>query len=922
MAVVHGNAASYFWQGVHADRPTPTNVAPNTVCRAYETDTQTWWTWMGAAWRLDGVRSPGNHACNIAGYLSIYVIRESINQAVNGINSNKNTAWFGAAIINLIPGVGLAFDIIAGAADALYILYSTIGSNLGDYNDALADASLFSRITCAIYHAIEAEGQVTEDNFPTILSNIAAVTYTHADVISTIHDYVENLGYPGLAALQNAGALAEYDCAGCTGGTGATGASGPTAPPPVVLIAVAEGDSSPVVEPEIDFRNSANIVAAVVDNKTAARSEVTLDLATGATGDVLFDNGAAYARLPIGTDGQLLEARGGVPNWNRGNVEVEHGIVDPAVLVRRINFADSASILGTLVYDEPTSLGTISFALNPDVPTVGPTGATGATGAAGPTGAAPIVSAEVVTSAAWKGLTLWNGASNDAPPTGWQNVGFDDSAWLPVISVSSAHAPAEDIWSNPRDSVSGQIALFRSVFTLAFSSPPASATVTSVGGIEGTNHSFLNGNEFALVVGTVLPGAWFVGVGDNTIAVEDGTDTADAPYWWIQIDIGLTGTPGPTGATGSGTGGATGPTGATGAGGSGLILSVDGTAVTTNPITELDISAGTGINVTYGEVGTVVGLLISATGGGGGGATGPTGPSGATGPTGATGATGASVGAGSATSTPLGADVVLPTAAWQLLINTTPAAGTYDVSATADFWNQGAGIGIGMLAITKDITQIAVAEAPVLLSGSQSVTTPHVVATFDGTEVLSLQGYGSIAGMLVRAATLTDNSTPATVLYAAQPGVGPTGPTGATGSGGGSGVVAQIVHVGQTADNNGITSTTFAAYPNLESTAITLAGGTVVVIDVQLNMGYVTGGSYFLMRVTINGVTKSLGGIYNNTTGTLPFSGRAVFTGLSAGATTVDLEYKTYAGAVQVNPITCISVAGDCAFAMTITEHS
>ena len=45
MAILDGNSASYFWQGVHASRPDPTNVAPNAVCRAYETDSQTWWTW-------------------------------------------------------------------------------------------------------------------------------------------------------------------------------------------------------------------------------------------------------------------------------------------------------------------------------------------------------------------------------------------------------------------------------------------------------------------------------------------------------------------------------------------------------------------------------------------------------------------------------------------------------------------------------------------------------------------------------------------------------------------------------------------------------------------------------------------------------------------------------------------------------------
>ena len=742
MATLHGNAASYFWQGVHADRPTPTNVAPNTVCRAYETDTQTWWTWMGAAWRLDGVRSPGDHACNIAGYLSIYVIRESINQAVNGINSNKNTAWFGAAIINLIPGVGLAFDIIAGAADALYILYSTIDSNLGDYNDALADASLFSRITCAIYHAIEAEGQVTEDNFPTILSNIAAVTYTHADVISTIHDYVENLGYPGLAALQNAGALAEYDCAGCTGGTGATGASGPTAPPPVVLIAVAEGDSSPVVEPEIDFRNSANIVAAVVDNKTAARSEVTMDLATGATGDTLYDAGAAYTRLPIGTDGQLLEARGGVPNWNRGNVEVEHGIVDPAVLVRRINFADSASILGTLVYDEPTSLGTISFALNPDVPTVGPTGATGApgaTGGAGPTGA----------TGASTLLTGCVAATNEA------------GVLISGLTIGTAYViqATDGPWS-PHTGYPADYAFDLSLDGISYSSAPGWGTSV---GMADSLHGY--------VAFTASQDTLYFRVHDSA---GDFGDNSGTLCYALYPSV-----PGPTGGTGT--------TGATGSGGSGNTLNLytsDAVSPTNlsgaspaNPIGGLDLVAGTGIAFSSGASSDVATLIITATGGGGG-ATGPTGPSGVTGPTGATGATGADGAAGApgaaipstTLAAPLTTDVSLTANAWTGILSITPDAGPVVAQAVVDVFNGSGTDASAVVALYYGTTQLASSEAVIPAVESMSVATPQWAITADGTSVLTCFVYTETSGMTARYQTLGLDSANASVLTITQVG--------------------------------------------------------------------------------------------------------------------------------------------------------
>ena len=233
MATLVGGQASYFWQGVHSARPDPTNVAPDTVCRAYETDSQTWWTWDGTQWILENVGAvpaigtTGQRACNIAGYLANDVLKQSMQQAVDAINANKGVLGF-TALLWLIPGA----QIVAGIGTALTQFYNALsGGTLSDYTDALADPSLFARLTCAIYSAIETDGQVTEANFPIILSNITGVSYIHSGVITTIHDYVQALGYPGLAAIQGTGALAVYDCTNCSGATGgATGASGPTAP--------------------------------------------------------------------------------------------------------------------------------------------------------------------------------------------------------------------------------------------------------------------------------------------------------------------------------------------------------------------------------------------------------------------------------------------------------------------------------------------------------------------------------------------------------------------------------------------------------------------------------------------------------------------------------------------------------------------
>src|SRR6185312_8473506 len=199
MAIVQGGQASYLWQGVHSARPNPTNVAPDTVCRAYETDSQTWWAWNGTAWQLEDVGVPtggttGQRACNIAGYLAVDVLKQSMQQAVDAINANRGVLGF-TALLWLIPGA----EAVATIGTALTQFYNALsGGTLGDYTDALNDPSLFSRLACAIYSAIEPDGQVTEANFPTILSNIAGVSYTHSDVISTVHDYVAALGYPGL----------------------------------------------------------------------------------------------------------------------------------------------------------------------------------------------------------------------------------------------------------------------------------------------------------------------------------------------------------------------------------------------------------------------------------------------------------------------------------------------------------------------------------------------------------------------------------------------------------------------------------------------------------------------------------------------------------------------------------------------------
>lgn len=96
-----------------------------------------------------------------------------------------------------------------------------------------------------------------------------------------------------------------------------------------------------------------------------------------------------------------------------------------------------------------------------------------------------------------KCLSLWNGSGNDAPPDGWRNVAYDDSAWsapvLASVGGGSVVPGSEAIWptNTPVDGM--EQALFRHTFTLS------AGVVTS-----GTLHIHVDG----FIVGVWLNNAW------------------------------------------------------------------------------------------------------------------------------------------------------------------------------------------------------------------------------------------------------------------------------------------------------------------------------------------------------------------------------------------------------------------------------
>ncbi len=193
-----------------------------------------------------------NRACNIAGYLSQYVIRESVSQGTNAVSNGLAAVTFVWGIIRFIPGFAEALPITWLAMTALVTAINTVG--VTPFNTAVNDPTLFPAITCAIYNAIATDGQVTTANFPAIVSNITALTFADAGVKSAIIDFVNNLGPGGLQAVQTGGVFAAYDCTGC--GTGP--ALGPVGPSPwrlsgkevLTLIAGAFEAAVPILFPQ------------------------------------------------------------------------------------------------------------------------------------------------------------------------------------------------------------------------------------------------------------------------------------------------------------------------------------------------------------------------------------------------------------------------------------------------------------------------------------------------------------------------------------------------------------------------------------------------------------------------------------------------------------------------------------------------
>lgn len=159
--------------------------------------------------------TPDQQACNIAGYLAAQLIQMSIQSAVDSVNASKTIVDAVAAGLALIPGVDITVGLVTGALALL--VNAVVALSTAPFEAALTDVTLWSDMQCAIYNAIQPTGYVTAANFAAIVDNIAAISYTDPDVITTIAAYVDASGADTLMYQQNNGSLYVGDCSSCGG---------------------------------------------------------------------------------------------------------------------------------------------------------------------------------------------------------------------------------------------------------------------------------------------------------------------------------------------------------------------------------------------------------------------------------------------------------------------------------------------------------------------------------------------------------------------------------------------------------------------------------------------------------------------------------------------------------------------------------
>jgi len=272
-------------------------------------------------------------ACSIAGYLATQLIQSSLASVVSAISGAQTVLSFVTGLVALIPGVDVVFVAVTAAGSALFDV--VFHGTLTDYEDALTDSTLWSDVACAIYDAIITDGYVTDANFPDILTNLAAISYAHADVVTAIHDYVQDMGATGLEAVQIPGALAVVDCGGC--GTWCyewdlTTSLGPWVP------VVGRGT----------WVSGVGLVSQLISGVQSAECDITPGSAINVTGcQITYINTAALnsrgaAISTVGSLGGVVHSNGDTTVYPSPHVAALSA-VEPAMTLGEVNLATAGS---------------------------------------------------------------------------------------------------------------------------------------------------------------------------------------------------------------------------------------------------------------------------------------------------------------------------------------------------------------------------------------------------------------------------------------------------------------------------------------------------------------------------------------------------------------------------------------------------
>jgi len=173
-------------------------------------------TWTPGTPYVPPGTSTDQAACNLAAYLATAVLKASLQQAVSSVEATDSLFTFGTLLLGILAGPDPIIDLVLAAANSLF---GAVGSGIiGDYTAALADASLWSTVTCAIYGAIKSAGAVNSTTYAAVESALAGISYAHSDVITAIARYWTALTLTGVEQLQLSGVLFVGDCTTCSAG--------------------------------------------------------------------------------------------------------------------------------------------------------------------------------------------------------------------------------------------------------------------------------------------------------------------------------------------------------------------------------------------------------------------------------------------------------------------------------------------------------------------------------------------------------------------------------------------------------------------------------------------------------------------------------------------------------------------------------